>query len=94
MSNRRDSIISNLEKVLVELKAGGKYAEESFYPVDMAKTIIKEYRKQKKINREEFSKIAGISPGCLKAVEDGSVRVGLDNLQKILNVLGKKIYIK
>ncbi len=42
MSNRRDSIISNLEKVLVELKAGEKYAEESFYPVDMAKTIIKE----------------------------------------------------
>ena len=91
MSIDKQKIIAELEKMLAELKTEdlGLYS-----PVDAAKDVIKEYRRKKKISRGEFASMVGISPGCLKDIEKGKPSVRLDNFQKALNAIGRKLYVK
>jgi hypothetical protein len=87
----KQKIINDLEKILGELKTEdmGVYS-----PVEQAKDIILAYRRKNRIDRDSFSKTAGISSGCLKGIENGRKGVRLENFQKALNAIGRKLYVK
>lgn len=56
--------------------------------------VIKRARKEQKVSREVLAKLAGVSIGTLGAIEAGKDTVSLSNIQKVLQALGKSLWIR
>ncbi|OGV39758.1 MAG: hypothetical protein A2X48_23950 [Lentisphaerae bacterium GWF2_49_21] len=74
----------------IEFKLNGS----DFVPLEDYGKTVKEKRKLTKMTQMQLATIAGISTGCLKKIEKGSKNVSLENAEKVLNSIGKKLYIR
>lgn len=71
-----------------------KLNESDFVPLADYGKIVREKRKLNKMTQKQLASIAGISIGCLKKIERGTKNVSLENVENVLNSIGKKLYIK
>lgn len=63
-------------------------------PIDKLGSIVREERKKQKIPREVLAKLSGVSVGTIIAIESGKNSASLSNVQKILQALGRKLWIR
>lgn len=66
----------------------------SFLPIEKLGSIVREERKKQKITRDLLAKLSGVSVGTVIAIEGGKNTANLSNVQKLLNALGRKLWIK
>lgn len=66
----------------------------SYVAISEIATVIKQARKEQSVSREVLAKLSGISIGTLGAIEAGKDTVSLSNVQKVLQALGKGLWIR
>lgn len=69
-------------------------ATEKLIPISELGQVIREERKKQKVTRDMLSKLSGVSIGTINAIEMGKNTPSLVNIQKVLQALGKNIWIK
>lgn len=67
---------------------------QELVPIEQIQKFVRSERKQQKINRDILAKLAGVSVGTINAIETGKLTVSIYNTQKVLNALGKKLWIR
>jgi DNA-binding XRE family transcriptional regulator len=93
--------IKKTEDVSLLLKQALEIVENSrniaitkeYYPFEQIQKRVKEERKKQKVTRAMLAKLAGVSVGTVNSIELGKLTVSILNVQKVLNVLGKKLWI-
>ncbi len=67
---------------------------QEMVPVEQIQKLVRAERKKQRVTRDMLSKLAGVSVGTVNAIETGKLTVSISNAQKVLNALGKKLWIK
>lgn len=62
--------------------------------IDQLGSIVTEERKKQKITLDVLAKLSGLSVGTIIAIESGKTSVSLSNVQKVLNALGRRVWIR
>lgn len=84
-----------LKKALDSLENSKRIATtQEMVPVEQIQKLVRAERKKQRVTRDMLSKLAGVSVGTVNAIETGKLTVSISNAQKVLNALGKKLWIK
>lgn len=62
-------------------------------PAEAAGRLVREHRKKQGQSIQDLCDLSGVAYSTLSKIEHGHHSVRLDNLQKVLNALGLKLWI-
>lgn len=82
------SALDNIDQI------GPQRLSPTLVPLEELKHFIRQERKKQKVSRNTLAKLAAVSIGTVMGLEQGKQTISLNNLQKILNALGKKIWVE
>ena len=90
-----DDLSSLLKKALESLENNKRISSsQELVPIEQLQKLVRNERKKQKVTRDMLSKLAGVSVGTVNSIETGKLTVSISNVQKVLNVLGKKLWLK
>jgi ribosome-binding protein aMBF1 (putative translation factor) len=93
--NLKEKILKQCDELkssLIELEMEAN--AQSYISIDDFGKTVKWKRQINNMTQEQLAELAGISLSCLKRIEKTNRNVNLDNLLKVLDVLGIKAFIK
>ncbi len=69
-------------------------SQDQLSHINQLSLVIKQERKKQKITQDTLSRLSGVSLGTIIAIESGKTTPSLCNVQKVLQVLGKELWVK
>jgi DNA-binding XRE family transcriptional regulator len=88
-------LVQQIKKTLNALEVFQRtIATEKHIPISQLGEVLREERKKQKVTRDMLSRLSGVSIGTINAIETGKTTPSLVNIQKVLQALGKNLWIK
>ncbi len=93
--DKNKDILNILKKATEALEIYQRSASSDQYTsIEQLGEVIRSERKKQKVSQELLGKLSGVSIGVVISIESGKMTPSLFNVQKVLQALGKKIWIK
>lgn len=92
---KQDELSVILKKALDSIENSKRISSsQELVPIEQIQKLVRSERKRQKVTRDMLSKLAGVSVGTVNSIETGKLTVSISNTQKVLNALGKKLWIR
>ena len=88
-----DECLARLKKVVTELEDLG-LSKERYESAAILSEVITEERKKQRITQKQLGELADLSTVTVQQIESGKRTASFANVEKVLNVLGKSLWIK
>ena len=88
-----DECLARLKQVVTDLEDLVLFAEH-YQSVEQIGELIANERKTQKITQKQLGELADIGTSTVRQIESGKRTASFANIEKLLSVLGKSLWIK
>ncbi len=85
--------LERLRQVVTELEDLG-LPESPYQSTELLGDVISEERKKQKVTQKELGELADLSTVTIQQIESGKRTASFANVEKVLNALGRSLWIK